>query len=266
MKPTLPSATVLLCVFNGAKTLDRCLYSLQQQTTQDFCIVCIDDASTDESTDFLRQWQEKFGTERFFLYENKVNLGLTRSLNFGLSHIKTTFTARIDADDWWHPEKLEKQLAYLKINPPCGVVGTWYENHGHRGIRKIPLPETDTAIKASILRQNPFAHSAVVFQTELIRAHGGYNNQWKYGQDYELWLRLLSYTKFANIPEYLCYRSADDTLTAKKQREQMFSCVKTQLLYLKQYHRPLWEYCFILNPLLVALAPEWLRQLKRRFL
>lgn len=266
MKPPLPSTAILLCVFNGAKTLDRCLHSLQKQTTQDFCIVCINDASTDESADLLKRWQEKFGTERFFLYENKLNLGLTRSLNFGLHHIKTTFTARIDADDWWHPEKLEKQLAYLKINPRCGVVGTWYENHGRHGIKQIMLPISHREIQNSLLKRNTFAHSAVVFQTNLIRTHGGYNNQWKYGQDYELWLRLLPHTKFANIPEYLCYRSADDTLTARKQREQMFSCVKTQLLYLKQYHRPLWEYRFILNPLLVALAPEWLRQLKRRFL
>lgn len=265
MSSTTP-LTILISVFNGTKTLDRTFESLQKQTFQNFSILCIDDASQDESVALLQKWQQHFGVERFFLHRNDTNLGLTHSLNFGLEKITTPLTARLDADDWWHPTKLQKQLDYLKAHPECGLVGTWYQNHGKHGIKSIPLPVSSIEIKQSIFKRNPLAHSAVMFRTALVQKLGSYNAAWRYGQDYELWLRLLPHTELANLPEYLCYRTADDTLTARKQREQMLTCVKTQLLYLKKYNRPWLDYRFIFEPLLVALTPEWLRRLKRHFL
>lgn len=257
---------ILLPVYNNAPTLKRTFESLANQTYQDFRIIAINDGSTDDTSDLFRKWQQRFGRERLVIITNEKNIGLTRALNLGLGQITEPYTARIDADDWWHPEKLKQQIAYLDTHPACGIVGTWYENHGRHGIREIRLPETDTIIRASIFKQNPFAHSAVVFRTDLVKRAGGYDDKWRYGQDYELWLRLMPKTRFANIPRFLCYRSADDTLTARKQRDQMLLCVRTQLRYLKAYGRPWHEYRFILGPLLVALAPEWLRTLKRRFL
>lgn len=260
-----PKVTILISIYNGAKTLDRCFESIQKQTFQDFEIVCINDGSTDTTKNLLEKWQTAFG-ERFKLVENNPGLGLTKSLNKGLELAQGTYTARIDADDWWHPEKLAKQIDFLNTNPEHRLIGTWYENHGIRGVKKILTPETNEEIQTAILKRNPFAHSAVIFYTELVKQVGMYNPLWRYGQDYELWLRLLPHTKMANIGEFLCYRTADDTLTARKQRAQMLLCVKTQLLYLKKYHHPWREYRYILTPLLVALAPEWLRTLKRRFL
>lgn len=257
---------ILIAIHNNAPTLERTLESLRSQTFQDFRIIAIDDASSDATATILKKWQSKLGEDRFTLVTNPTNLGLTRSLNLGLEHINELYTARIDADDWWYPTKLAKQVDFLDTHTDYGIVGTWYENHGRHGIKQITLPETDSAIRASIFKHNPFAHSAIVFRTEVIRQSGLYNPNWRYGQDYELWLRLLPSTKMANIPEFLCYRTADDTLTARKQREQMLLCVKTQLHYLKLYHRPLFEYRYIFEPFLVALAPEWLRTLKRRYL
>lgn len=257
---------ILLPVYNNAPTLERTLKSLEEQTCQDFRIVTLDDGSTDHTRAILKHWQKRFGQERLTLIINEANIGLTPTLNRGLESITELYTARIDADDWWHPEKLAQQIEFLDSHPDYGIVGTWYENHGRHGVRQIRLPETDQAIKTSILKQNPFAHSAVMFRTELVQDAGGYDPRWRYGQDYELWLRLMPKTKFANLPQYLCYRMADDTLTARKQRAQMLLCVKTQLQYLKQYKQPWYEYRCILIPLLVALTPEWLRTLKRRFL
>lgn len=257
---------VLLPVYNNAPTLERTLESLQQQTCQDFRVIALDDGSTDETLPRLKEWQERFGQERFTLLANAENIGLTRTLNLGLEAITETYTARIDADDWWHPEKLAKQVAFLDTHPGHGIVGTWYENHGRHGIRQVRPPVADATIRSTIFKRNPFAHSAIIFRTELVKRVGGYDPRWRYGQDYELWFRLLPHVQMANISEYLCYRSADDTLTARKQRAQMLLCVKTQLRYLKLYRRPWHEYRFILEPLAVSLAPEWLRTLKRRFL
>ena len=256
--------TILISIHNSAETLDRTFESLLVQTTQDFVIMAIDDASTDTSRDKLRVWQEKFGRERFSLLINDVNLGLTRSLNRGLENIHTLYTARLDSDDWWEAEKLQKQIDYLDTHPDCGIVGTDYTDHLLRTQKTHILPKTDAAIRSSIIRRNPFAHSAVMFRTKLIQEAQGYDETVRYGQDYDLWLRLFPKTTYANLEGTLCHRNAIDTLSSKKQRAQMLQCVQTQLKYIKLYHLPCTQYRFILEPLLVALTPSWIRSVKRK--
>lgn len=258
---------ILISLYNAEKTLDETFKSLKRQTFQDFRIIAINDHSTDQTLSLIRKWQEKMGKDRFIIIDNEKNIGLTKSLNIGLAQITEPYTARIDADDTWDTTKLEKQIAYLEKYPKCGIIGTWYINISSKGERKTTLPITDADIKNSIFKRNPFAHSCVVFRTRLVKEAGLYNENTRYGQDYELWLRLLPQTTFANIPEFLCFRNTEDTLTTRNQQAQMLQCVKTQLKYLKLYHQPLIEYRFIMEPLLIALIPSyWLRILKRRFL
>ncbi len=207
------------------------------------------------------------GKEKFIIIDNAENIGLTKSLNIGLAQITELYTARIDADDTWDTTKLEKQIAFLEKYPKCGIIGTWYVNISSSKEKKITLPVTDAEIKKSIFKRNPFAHSCVIFRTELIKEAGHYDETIRYGQDYDLWMRLLPKTTFANIPEFLCFRNIEGTLTSsgKNQRTQMLQCVKTQLKYLKLYNRPITNYRYIIEPFLVAMAPQWLRTIKQKF-
>ncbi|MGB5018620.1 MAG: glycosyltransferase [Candidatus Moraniibacteriota bacterium] len=258
---------ILISLYNAEETLDETFKSLKRQTFQDFRIIAINDHSTDQTLSLIRKWQEKMGKDRFIIINNDENIGLTKSLNNGLSQITEPYTARIDADDTWDTTKLEKQIAYLEKYPKCSIIGTWYINVSSRGDQKVMLPVTDTDVKKSIFKRNPFAHSCVIFRTELIKEAGCYDESIRFGQDYELWLRLLPKTNFANIPEFLCFRNIEDTLTSsgKNQSIQMLQCVKTQKKYLKLYNLPFLEYRFIIEPFLVAIAPQWLRTFKRKF-
>ena len=257
---------ILISLYNAEKTLDETFRSLKRQTFQDFRIIAINDHSKDQTSSLIRKWQEKMGKDRFFIIDNEENIGLTKSLNKGLLEITEPYTARIDADDTWDTTKLEKQIVYLEKYPKYGIIGTWYKNIASTKEVKVTLLVTDAEIKKTIFKRNPFAHSCVVFRTALIKEAGCYDESIRFGQDYELWLRLLPKTNFANIPEFLCFRNIEGTLTSsgRNQRTQMFQCVKTQLKYLKRYSRPITDYRCIIEPLLVALAPEWLRTLKRK--
>ncbi len=257
---------ILISIYNAEKTLNETFRSLKRQTFQDFRIIAINDHSMDTTFSLLKKWQEKIGKDRFLIIDNEKNIGLTKSLNKGLLKITEPYTARIDADDTWDTTKLEKQIAYLEKYPKCGIIGTWYINVSSKGDQKVMPPVTDADIKKTILKRNPFAHSCVVFRTELVKKADYYDESIRYGQDYDLWLRLIPKTNFANIPEFLCFRNVEDTLTSsgKNQRTQMLQCVKTQLKYLKLHNRLPLEYRFIIEPFLVAIAPEWLRTLKRK--
>lgn len=260
----LPKISILISIHNGSETLDRCFQNIKDQTFQDFRIICIDDYSTDNSYALERKWQQLFGEERFTLIKNEKNIGLTKSLNKGLNLINTPYTARIDADDWWQKEKLEKQIIFMENNPSYGIVGCNYINLNKGKENRIVQKENDQEIKNTLMRKNPFAHSCVIFKTELIKNMDGYDESVKYGQDYELWLRILPETRFYNIQEFLCWRSLDNGISIKRQREQMLQCVKTQLKYIKKYDLPIFNYIYIIKPLLVALTPSFIRNFKRK--
>jgi glycosyltransferase involved in cell wall biosynthesis len=260
-----PKITILISIYNGAETLDRCFESIQRQTFQDFEIVCINDGSTDTTKNLLGKWQTTFG-ERFKLIENTPGLGLTKSLNKGLELAQGNYTARIDADDWWHREKLEKQIAFLTIHPEYGLIGCNYINITQDKELPVILKTSDTEIRKSIIQRNPFAHSCVIFDTALVKSVGKYNENVRHGQDYDLWLRVLPESKLYNLPEFLCYRSIDQGISLEKQRAQMWQCMKTQVKYIKKYNFSVSNYLYLIEPLIVILSPNWVKNLKRKFL
>ena len=258
--------TILIPIYNGAATLDRCMESLQKQTFQQFNVLCVNDASTDQSLTLLKKWQTIFGEDKLQVLTNQENQGITISLNSGLALIKTPWTARLDGDDWWHHEKLAQQMHFLQNHSGYGLIGCNYTNIAYGKEKSITCPESDATIKKNIFKRNPFAHSTVVFDTALVNAMDGYDASIRYGQDYDLWLRLLPHTKFHNLQTVLCYRNAESSISQVHQNAQMRQCLKTQLKYLKLYQRSYLEYRFLLEPLFVILAPEWLKKCKRAFL
>lgn len=258
--------TVLISLYNSAHTLERTFESLRDQTWQEFCIVAVNDGSTDDTVARLNQWQSYFGQNRFLLINNETNIGLTRSLNAGLKRINTQYTARLDADDWWHATKLAEQRRFLEEHPSYGLIGCNYTNVTRHRERQITCPEDDAAIRKRIFIRNPFAHSCVVFNTALVQQLGGYDMQVRFGQDYDLWLRLLPHTKMYNLQSTLCYRNAEGGISQTKQNAQMRQCIRTQLKYLKTYNRPLTDYVAILEPLIVILTPNWIKRCKRAHL
>lgn len=245
--------TVLLSVFNGEKYLDRCLESLFNQTYSCFNILCIDDGSTDSTLKKLKTWKYKFKPGRMKYISNHLNQGLTKCLNVGLKMINTTYTARIDSDDWWEPDKLEKQLKYLKSNPGYGVIGCNYTNLRNSKQIKVVLPESDYQIKQRIIIKNPFAHSCVVFDTLLVKKLGGYDSDIRYGQDYDLWLRCFPQTKFHNLQEFLCHRSIGSGISVSHQKEQMLQCMKTQIRYIRLYNLSPLNYIYLIEPLALVI-------------
>ncbi len=257
--------TVLISVHNGAATLEKCLQSICTQTFKNIAIVFVDDCSTDETVQIAENMKAAFPHIPFTILRNEKNLGLTRSLNKGLAAITSPYTARIDADDWWHPEKIQKQLNFFETHPDHGVVGCNYINYSQLSPRKIYLPEQDALIRRSIIKRNPFAHSCVMFDTKLIKDVGGYDESIPYAQDYELWLRCMPNTKFHNLQEILCYRSLGQGISARKQKQQMWQGIQIQSKYIKKYHMPLYSYLYTFELFANIITPEYIKTLKRKF-
>lgn len=259
--------TILMSVKNGSETLDRCLESIFNQTFKDFSVLCINDFSTDngKTLAILTKWRSKFETNQFRIINNEIGLGLTESLNRGLKIIESKYAARIDADDWWHIDKLKRQMEFLKNNPTYEVIGCNYINFGNSFSKKIYLPENDADIRKFLPKRNPFAHSCVIFKTALIKKLNGYDKDITYGQDYDLWWKCYPYAKFYNLPHFLCYRSIGKGISSEKQRDQMKQGIKTQIKYFRKYDLPLKNYLYIFELLMLIIIPDFIKKIKRKY-
>lgn len=251
------SLSVLMAVYNGEHSLDNTLSSVFRQSFQDFVVVVVNDASTDNSHTVLEKWQVRFGRNRFTIIQNEHNLGLTKSLNLGLAKCNSKYIARIDADDVWLSNKLQLQVDFLDQNPAVGIIGCWYINVGENSRRNFDLPTTNSAIKRNIYRINPFGHSCVVIRKKLLDKNGGYDSKIRYSQDRDLWFRLMNQTRFCNLPFYLCQRQTVNSISSMKFRQQMWQSLKIRFHYAKKYQAPLYTYLFLIIPLLIILKPRF---------
>ncbi|MEO5377937.1 MAG: glycosyltransferase [Magnetococcus sp. DMHC-6] len=197
--------TVLTSVFNGAVYLDAAIASILAQSFTNFEFILIDDASTDATPHMLAKWARR--DARIVLVRNDSNMGLTRSLNKGLLLARGEWIARQDADDISMPQRLEKQLAFLANHPEVGILGTGIiviDNQGNKEQKSYINPTNHTAICWRLLSDNPFFHTSVIFRRELV-LECPYDITWRFGQDFDLWRRLLQRTKGANLPKPLVY-------------------------------------------------------------
>lgn len=254
-----PLVSVLLAVHNGEATLTQCLQSIAQQEYAPLEIIAVDDGSTDASAEILRA----FAGRTIQISTNQSTQGLTKSLNTALVRAAGKYIARIDADDVWQPQKIARQVDFMEKNPDVGVLGTWYTNRTGSKERRVQRPVTHAAITRQAYRLNPFGHSCILARTALIRQVGGYDESIDYGQDYDLWLRLIPHTRFHNLPEYLCTRHVPRLPNEAKRRAQMKQMIHTIVRHATHNHAPPAAYLGAAVPLLILLVPLWVRKLRR---
>lgn len=186
--------SVLMPVYNAAATVDRALNSLFQQRFHDSMeIVVIDDGSTDGTLERLRS------AENIRLLA-RPHEGIVSALNAGLEAASGTYIARMDADDFSHPNRIAKQTAFLDASPEVGLLGCRVGFGGNREkqtgyatyvdwINTLITPEQLTANR---FIESPFAHPSIMFRRELIEQFGGYRDG-PFPEDYELWLRWMNH-------------------------------------------------------------------------
>jgi 2-polyprenyl-6-hydroxyphenyl methylase/3-demethylubiquinone-9 3-methyltransferase len=259
--------SVVIPVYNSYPTIDRCIESIFNQTYKEIIVICINDASTDKSLEKLFFLQKKYGSDKIIIVSSEKNLGVAKSLNRGLGLVKTKYTARIDADDWWGGNKIARQMKFLEQNQDYGIIGCNYINYNGNIEKKVYTRENNNLIKKNIIKRNPFAHSCVIYDTGLVKKVGGYDESIKYGSDYDLYMRLFPLTKFYNLQEFLCFRAIENEgISIKRQREQMLQGVKTQAKYIRKYNLSKINYIFSLELLIVAFTPKIIRDIKRAIL
>jgi glycosyltransferase involved in cell wall biosynthesis len=227
-----PLVTVLMSVYNGEKYLAEAIESILSQTFMDFEFLIINDGSTDASRDIILSYDDP----RIALVDNDKNIGLTLSLNKGISLSKGKYIARMDADDISLPERLERQVEFMEANEDLAACGGWaYVIDGHGTLLYEARMEVDRdRILFDIFFGNQFVHGTIIFRKTILKSFL-YNENIKYAQDYDLWFRLLASEKvLVNIPDFIMkYRSHIENISNALydfQEEQAAYIVKKGLM------------------------------------
>tara|TARA_B100000963_G_C22557128_1_gene639577 strand:+ start:216 stop:914 length:699 start_codon:yes stop_codon:yes gene_type:complete len=205
MNKSNPQVSVIIPIHNGEKTLERSLKSVINQTYRDFEIITVLNNCTDNSENICKKFNTKI------LYCNEQ--GIVPALNTGLSNAKGKYIARQDADDYWYPEKLEKQINFMLDNPDIDILGTQIrilDKNLNASKNQERRPLDNISIKNCLLNaMNVIAHPTVLFKKSIFLRTGFYSDVYPFAEDYELWLKSIKFFNFSNLPDIL----VDYTLT-----------------------------------------------------
>ena len=199
----MPQITAILPTWNRAEWLEKSIQSVLDQTFGDFELVVVDDASMDSTAEIIERYSGKIRTIVF-----SENRGVSAARNAAISTSDSEWIAFLDSDDFWHPDKLQKQIAQTKMRPACPLHFTdeiWIRN-GVRVNPKKKHQKKEGWIFQPSLALCLMAPSTVILRRELFEVHGLFDENLPVCEDYDLWLRLTAQHPVALLDEKLMTR------------------------------------------------------------
>lgn len=206
--------SVVMSAYNSEKFISGSITSILDQTYDNWELIIINDASSDNTLKIINQFSEK--DSRIKVIDNRKNLGLTISLNIGIKNTSGEYIARLDSDDLAEPSRLEKELDYLHTYPDVGLIGSGAHLINSFGdkIGSMNVMSQPYFVNKFIINLNPFIHSSLMFRKKALDDVGAYREKFRYSQDYDLILRLNDRYKLSNIPLPLIrWRVSDGSVT-----------------------------------------------------
>ncbi len=197
--------SIQMCTYNRAKYIEQAIESVFDQTFQDWELIVLDDASTDNTEEIIKKYTDKDNRVKYF--KNNLNIGISKNRNKSLSLSNGEYVAVLDSDDYWiDKNKLEKQVDFLDKHPDYCLVGTHFIKFDKESVftkfKKKQYPLNNFILRKVLLLTNLFCHSATMYRRKEVINIGGYDNSLPIWEDYDLWLRIGILFKFANLNMY----------------------------------------------------------------
>jgi glycosyltransferase involved in cell wall biosynthesis len=202
-----PEVSVIIPTYNRSDLLSRAIRSVLNQTYRNFELIIVDDGSTDNTKQIVGEYQKK--DKRIIYIWEKNSGGPAKPKNTGIQNSKGKYIAFLDDDDEWLSKKLEKQIKLFKISD---------KNLGFIGCNAIIINELDKKIcdchkvmnkknkrAFNSLLEDNIIHSAssIIVKKKVLNNVGFFDENFKYADDWDLWLRISKFYAFSSIPDNL---------------------------------------------------------------
>lgn len=191
--------SVIIPTYNYGEFISDSIESVINQTYKDFEVIVVDDGSTDNTTDIIKKYKNRIS------YFYKENGGPSSARNYGIKNSKGEYICFLDADDIFLPKKLEFQVAYMETNKNDGI-GLLYSDYycASRELKIIDYYESigfqrQKEAVMYLLNYNYINTSTVMIPRACVDEVGFFNENYRYLEDYDFWLRLGCNYKFAYI-------------------------------------------------------------------
>ncbi|SEM29552.1 Glycosyltransferase involved in cell wall bisynthesis [Syntrophus gentianae] len=198
--------SIIIPVFNRAKFLQKTVNSVLSQTYPNIEVILVDDCSTDDSFNVMKELQDH--DSRIECFRHEKNAGAQSARNTGIRNARGKWIAFQDSDDKWMPDKIEKQLAVLSAHgfDPWIVVHTnclrYEEDTGNKEIWKLPVVEGENVYPALLKNPGP-TFSSLLTSKSALEKMGFLDEKTPSYQEWETSLGLARYCRFIHIKEPL---------------------------------------------------------------
>lgn len=194
--------SVLMTVYNGEKFIKDAIESVRSQTFENWQLVLVDNASTDNTHNIINSFTDT-RIHKIFLGQQ---LSRTQALNLALRESNSEFIAILDADDLAERDRLKVQVQFMKDNPHAGIVTSCAKLIDANGEvfaywRPPSFPEL---LNNYLSWDMPICHSTMLARRKvLVENFFGYNEKLKIGQDWDLGIRIAQKYPIFSINEVL---------------------------------------------------------------
>lgn len=187
-----PLVSIVVAVYNGAKTLQRCIDSVVKQTYQNKEFIIVDGDSSDGTVEILKK-----NSDNIFYWESKPDSGIYHAWNKALEHARGDWICFIGADDYFYRDDvLMNMLPSLelavssKVRIVYGNIARYYPDGNICSVWERPWEENKNKLSDYL----PIPHVGMFHHKELFLEKGKFDEEFQIAGDYELLLRELRFS------------------------------------------------------------------------
>ncbi len=219
----MPKVSVIMPCYNVEKYVAEAIESILNQTFTDFEFIIINDGSTDNTAQIIRQYAKQ--DKRIKFIDNKKNSGFIATSNQCLDLATGEYIAKMDSDDISLPERLAKQVEFLDANPEYGMVGCWYKRFG--AADNIQILQKKCLLLDFLYG---FQTTIVMFRRSIVEKYKlRYDPDFFACEDYEFYSRFVRYAPIANLQEVLyLYRWHGENVSILRKQTQIENTEKVR--------------------------------------
>jgi glycosyltransferase involved in cell wall biosynthesis len=189
--------TVGIISYNHAEYLPFTIESVLAQTYHNIEIVIVDDGSNDESLQIAQKYAQKHSQISVYTHPNNINKGISATCNLAIEKSSGNYIALLGSDDAFYPDTIEEQVNLLGDSEEVGIVCGIAEHINQFGEMLNEKSGQDIWSSPNYFEQmvlrNRITAPTVMVRRACYETVGGYNLN-VINNDYEMWLRILTFT------------------------------------------------------------------------
>lgn len=223
-------------MYNGADSIEQTLESLVGQTRLPDHVIVVDDGSTDDGPQRVRDFVAPF---RLTLLQ-QANEGQASARNHGMRHSEETFVALLDADDQFRPQKLELQLALYdeltRQGRPVGLIDCYTQVNYSDGRRQLDNRRKNGRHFYDFIHANVLnGVSTALVKRDVIMQYGGFDASLRYSEDRFMWTRIAEHWEVHTVPQVLLERTINGGNMTAQPKKYYANKIRFIDVYLARY-------------------------------